>query len=828
MTKTSIFSVMDDLSMLSEIPNADINKNKLSFCPECWSIPQITIDNKNKLIKSNCIKNKAHNSEFSISEYLLKCNSNKKSNVSCLICNQTTQNNFQENNFLKFNDKKNNFISFANQLQYCNECDSFFCYKCSNIHLSQQKKHHLLPMMKIENFCILHNITNSSYCLTCKKNLCLKCLGQHEFHDIIALADIFPFEPEITKKKLALNRQRKELLKVQMIFKEAMNNIYMKFNKLYEKKVDEIEFKDSIIYTFERKPNNYNSINNFKNLEIDFEVFNYNFFSPNGEGKNDIMDDSIGVQKVIKIYEFLESKTSNKKTKQKNNVKNLKANFKNKNSLSANSNKLNNKQSPNSIFKNIGQPSKFSIDSANSAKIKRISKNQNSTYYDSCSDSNLSKSTSVKIIKNSIGEKQKKKNFKKIEIKQKKNAKNKDQKDNEIINNSNEELYISDKKLANSSNSNNSFRKSLQKMSKFQNNNINIRKIKDIEMPDNKHNSSYESSQNINNLSSNISPKINKDIKKINKSLKISYIRDNQKEIMNMILLKDGNFATSSWDTTVKIFNGKTFEILLIIEEPEENDVCYVTQLNDNSILLCSRKIYKYKLFNNDTKYILEYIFHEYNDYIIKAIELKNNTIISCDWEYNIKIWEKIDENRSKYKLVKSNLNSGEHLCSINKINDYEFIASSNSHLEQGKDILRFFDSNYQNIYTIYKISCSELVDSLCQINNQFLCVALQRWNENQLKGIAIIDLYKKQVIKNILSDAMTCICKINDENFLTGGRDYTKKSMMRKWYISKNGDIKQIYEVCTEQTDAITSIIILNDNSILSSNYDSTIAVIQ
>ena len=51
MTKTSIFSVMDDLSMLSEIPNADINKNKLSFCPECWSIPQITIDNKNKLIK---------------------------------------------------------------------------------------------------------------------------------------------------------------------------------------------------------------------------------------------------------------------------------------------------------------------------------------------------------------------------------------------------------------------------------------------------------------------------------------------------------------------------------------------------------------------------------------------------------------------------------------------------------------------------------------------------------------------------------------------------------------------------------------------------------
>ena len=469
MTKTSIFSAMDDLSMLSEMPNSDIYKNKLSFCPECWSIPQITIDNKNKLIKSYCPKNKSHNLEYPISEYLLKCNSNKKSNISCLICNQTVQGGFQDNNFLKFNDKKNNFISFANQLHYCQECESFFCYKCGNVHLSQQKKHHLLPMIKIENFCILHNITYSSYCLTCKKNICLKCLGEHENHDIISLADIFPFEPEITKKKLALNRQRKELLKVQMIFKEAMNNIYMKFNKLYEKKVDEIEFKDSIIYTFERKSNNYNSINNFKNLEIDFEVFNYNFFSPNGEGKNDIMDDSIGIQKVIKIYEFLGSKKVSKKIILKSKTKNSKASNKNKNSLSANSNKVNNKQNSNNKIQCVRQSGKFSYESNNSAKIKRVSKNQNSTYYDSCSDLNLSKSTSVKLIKNGvIDKKQKTKNLKsiKIELKQNKNQKNKDLKNDENINNSNDELYLSDKKLLNSSNSNDSQRKIIKKMQK--------------------------------------------------------------------------------------------------------------------------------------------------------------------------------------------------------------------------------------------------------------------------------------------------------------------------------------------------------------------------
>ena len=51
----------------------------------------------------------------------------------------------------------------------------------------------------------------------------------------------------------------------------------------------------------------------------------------------------------------------------------------------------------------------------------------------------------------------------------------------------------------------------------------------------------------------------------------------------------------------------------------------------------------------DDTKFILEYTFNDYNDYIIKAIELKNNTVITFDWDYNIKLWERIcGTNKSK------------------------------------------------------------------------------------------------------------------------------------------------------------------------------------
>jgi len=68
---------------------------------------------------------------------------------------------------------------------------------------------------------------------------------------------------------------------------------------------------------------------------------------------------------------------------------------------------------------------------------------------------------------------------------------------------------------------------------------------------------------------------------------------------MNLIILNDGNFCTSSWDSSIKVFNSESYEILLIINEPNNNDVCYVSQLNDNCIILCSNRIFKYRLINN-------------------------------------------------------------------------------------------------------------------------------------------------------------------------------------------------------------------------------------
>ena len=317
----------------------------------------------------------------------------------------------------------------------------------------------------------------------------------------------------------------------------------------------------------------------------------------------------------------------------------------------------------------------------------------------------------------------------------------------------------------------------------------------------------------------------------IPKKEKFLTIKEHSKEIMNMIKLSNGNFATSSWDGTVKIFNGISYNLIQTIKESHDNDICYITQLSDDSILICSNIIQKIRLINNDKNFIIEQTLRNYKDYIIKAIELENQNIITCDWEYKIKVWslqEANGGNKMMYKLIISNLNEGEHLSSICRINKLHFVSSSNSHLEKGKDCLRFFDENYNNYFTMQGISCSELPDPLCQINKDYLVVALQKWKEGQIRGMSIININLKQIIKTIHTDALTFIGKLSNGKIVSGGRELSSKKSMIKIWAFNNCNLTLVSENCTEQKDAITSIIELSGNVLASSNYDGTIALLK
>ena len=866
--KNSLNSVFDELSILSDSQHSNANNNSLLLCPECWNVPNISYDEIERSIISCCDK-KIHTKEYSLTEFLKNYSNNKLSTLKCSKCNQTNIYSVLEPINLKFSDlKKLSQISSSsndaiNQFQYCLDCNNFFCPRCEKIHIEETKNHHLFPISKLGNYCVKHNEIYSEYCLNCSENICNECLPLHKTHNIIELKNIFSDEQKIFNKKSQINRLKTELKTIQIIFKEAMDNIVKKFNSLLDKKMEEIQFKENIIFCYEMKPNNYNSANNFNTLIVDYLNFDFkSFFNNNFIDKNNFLDDSIGIQQIPKIYEYF---TNYGKICKKSAVpvkKRMKNPSEEKDEVYTNAKKAKNvKKKTNSTMKKLVKDPIFntinyygeegvspSVKNCNKKDNKKLQidseqllffdkrvcvKNKSVKTLNVHHNSNTTSKSKGKNVNNKnnnqnlveVENKRYKIKNRRVNIKNKNNVNkksnykniNNDQKENDnIFSNFNlddkNEKIDNDKKIIDFKNDSLLFKSDLNIYQvEKQNSNENIKSL--VKSEEN----NIKNEKKI-NISTN-TPKI------------ISKIVHNKKEVMNMIKLNDGNFVTSSWDSSVKIFDYKTFKILLVINEREENDVCYVLQLNDESILVCSRKMYKYTLYDNDTRCYLDCVMDQYNDYIIKAIELKNNTIISCDWEYTIKIWEKkseINSDNENYKLINSDINKGEHLCSICKLNNNEFVTSSNSHLEQGKDVLRFYDENYSNTKSIYDISCSELSDTICQINEKYLAVALQKWNENQIRGIAIIDIFSKTITKNITSDAMTFICGINKEYIISGGRDPNKRSIMRMWKINENGEINQVFEVCTEQKDAITSIVLLDNGNYLSANYDSSIAVLK
>ena len=645
----------DDLSLLSCEDHSDnVNLNKEMLCPECWRLPIIKIDSSKHIITSDCNFN--HRCILDLNQFIKKSSNHSLYDISCSICQK--------------NQNKSKII-----YQYCLECNNFLCNLCSQNHDTQKqnKNHHLISIDKLNSYCILHKNKYNSYCETCSKNICVKCKNLHEKHKIINFEAVFPSKEEIKQKKNMLSKQREEITKLEMCFKEIMQQIVNKFHEAIENELKQIELQEAIVSKVDNFPSNYYHILNFKELPKSFREFN----------KPKI---GSGIQKLKKIFYYL---------------------------------------------------------------------NEEET----------------------------------------------------------------------------------------------------TDMPE-----------------ITIKP-----------MTKIKSIVEHKKEIMNMVKLRNGGFATSSWDGTVKIFDDQNYNLIQTIKEPKLNDISYVTQLSDDSLLICSNIMQKIRLSNDNKSHTIEFIFNDYKDYIIKVIELENKNIITCDWEFKIKVWglsknnnnnnnsnttigntvgntstagnpntignnninniagkaskrlslkkgnnSPFFKNNNLYYIIKDSINQGEHLSSICRINDNQFVSSSNSHLEKGKDLLRFYDQNLVNYDTIKGISCSELPDSICQLNKKLLAVALQRWKEGQVRGIALINVNFRQIVKIIQTDAITYINLLSNGLVITGGREVnTKRSIVKIWCL-EGVEMNLLSENCSEQKDAITCVIELNDGILACSSYDASIAILK
>ena len=110
-------------------------------------------------------------------------------------------------------------------------------------------------------------------------------------------------------------------------------------------------------------------------------------------------------------------------------------------------------------------------------------------------------------------------------------------------------------------------------------------------------------------------------------------------------------------------------------------------------------------------------------------------------------------------------------------------------------------------------ISCSCEPDTLCQINEKYICVGLQDFERNNQKnGFALIDIFKRELHQIIEDGPISSLYYIKEKNLLMATLEIIEKKRYfetKLYKVIKNNDIfefNNINKYKNNQSDVITS----------------------
>ena len=221
---------------------------------------------------------------------------------------------------------------------------------------------------------------------------------------------------------------------------------------------------------------------------------------------------------------------------------------------------------------------------------------------------------------------------------------------------------------------------------------------------------------------------------------------DNElRRINNMLMLQDGNLCFSSDFGEFVIFKLnkeiEKYEKISEITPIKNSSINYITQLSNELLVCCSKKLIIGELTEDDTKYNIIQQIDEFDNYnIVKVIELSNKYLATYDRGFQISIFTPIyngESNNIEYQLIFNKINKGEQLCSLPALpqkdnNDIQYISTSNSHYSNGNGCVRFYSSKYNYksfdiiafIRQIVTFIQSEYPNAIYKLNNDLFVVA--------------------------------------------------------------------------------------------------------
>ena len=237
LTKQSqIKSIISKLSQYKES-----NKSLIFECPEkkCPYIPLLKYYEYTQSISTKC--RNGHEYHLSIFEYFEKFLTNISTNKHCQICM-----------------KKNNNNEKIIPEYYCVNCALYICKTCQ---LSHFNFHKVFEISKIDTSCPLHEKTKfSGYCRSCKKDLCIHCLKDHEngkgHHSLVKYMVLIPSKDKINKYKKKVLDELEYIERLKKIFKEVDFCKDEKISNLFEYFFDVMKLKyyfcDIQLQTFDK------------------------------------------------------------------------------------------------------------------------------------------------------------------------------------------------------------------------------------------------------------------------------------------------------------------------------------------------------------------------------------------------------------------------------------------------------------------------------------------------------------------------------------------------------------------------------------------------